>query len=127
MGRRAPSKSSRPAPGRPVSELSDRLEAQLVIAFLPRQDRADDVHLGNQAHGPAFTSRLALMHDNWKQRTSKCQSWRGPEPLQSQLDSTWFQLFHSAGDKTRFPEVSGLAQGYRDSSQQSRGQKIHFP
>lgn len=107
--------------------MSDRLEAQFVIAFLSRQDRADDVRLGNQAHGPAFTSRLALMHDNWKQRTGKYQSWKRPEPLQSQLDSTWFQLFHFAGDKTRFPEVSGLAQGYRDSSQQSRGQKIHFP
>lgn len=84
--------------------MSDRLEAQLVRAFLPRQDRADDFHLGNQAPGPAFTRR-ALMHDNWKQRTSKCQSWKGPEPFQSQLDSTWFQLFRFAGDKTRFLEV----------------------
>lgn len=56
--------------------------------------------------GPVFTLCLALVHDNRKQRTSKCQSWKGLEPLQSQLESTWFQLFHFADDKTRFPERS---------------------
>lgn len=51
--------------------------------------------------GPAFAPWLALVHNNWTQRTSKCQSWKGPEPLQSQLESTWCQLLHCADDTER--------------------------
>lgn len=121
------SQSSHIAPGSLLCEVFDSLGAQPIISFLPKQDRADDFHLENQATGPAFTPCLAPVHDNRKQRTSD-DSAGGARPITATARSTWSQLIPSVNDKTQFLETSqDLLKVTQKASSRTRAKKFTPP